>query len=378
MVAIVGVGLGLSIPLLSFEMERMGVSNALIGLNTAVAGLASIVTIPFVPRLAGRLGVGPLILASIATVTLSFLAFKLMPSFTLWFPLRFIFSAGLGALFVLSEFWITAAAPPDRRGLVMGVYATALAVAFAAGPAILVLVGTSGWPVYLIGTAMFALASLPLVAARRLTPTLKGTPHHSIMSFIAAAPAATLAAAIYGAAETGGFSLLPIYGLRLGFTSEQAAWLVSLLILGNVAFQIPVGLLSDRVDRRVVLLAAGAAGALGAAFIPFAAAQPLALKILLFIWGGAIGGLYTVGLAHLGARFAGGDLASANAAFVILYNVGLLLGPPAIGLGMDAADPHGFAGVLAGLFLVYVIVAALSLRHGSQPVPVRRTMRRKP
>src|SRR5215212_12250566 len=93
--------------------------------------------------------------AAIACVTaaavVSFLGFRLLHDIVWWFPLRFLFSASFGVLFVLSEYWINAVAPPDRRGFVMGIYATVLALGFAIGPAVLKLVGTTGWPPYLVG-----------------------------------------------------------------------------------------------------------------------------------------------------------------------------------------------------------------------------------
>jgi MFS family permease len=357
-VAAVGVALSLSIPLLSLEMERMGVSNTGIGINTAIAGLASVIVIPFVPQLAARTGVLPLLWGSVIVGALSLLAFKALWSFAWWFLLRFVFSAKLGVLFVLSEYWINAAAPPARRGLVMGVYATVLALGFATGPAVLAAVGTSGWPPYLAGAALFALASLPLAFAQGLTPEPRGGNKRGVLSFLGAAPAATLAALVFGAVETGGFALLALYGLRLGFALETAPYLLTAVALGNVALQIPIGLLSDRVDRRLVLLASGLSGLAGAALLPLVAANGAAFFAVLFLWGGLIGALYTVGLAHLGAKFSGGDLVSANAAFVILYNVGLVLGPPLVGAGMDAAPPHGFAWTLAAFCAVYVAVVA--------------------
>jgi MFS family permease len=311
-VTAVGIGLSLSIPLLSLEMERMGVSGAMIGLNTALSGIACIIIVPFVPRLAARLGVLTLLWLSIAVAILSFVSFKVFFDFAWWFPLRFLFASAFGTLFVLSEYWINAAAPPHRRGLVMGVYAAVLAIGFAIGPAALKIVGTSGWPPYLAGAALYALAALPLVAARGLSPALEGRAKRSILSFILAAPVATLAALVFGAAETGGFALLPIYGLRLGFDADDAAFLVSVLALGTVAFQIPIGLLSDRVDRRYVLVAAGLAGTLGAVLIPLAAGHGLAFYGTLFVWSGLIGALYTVGLAHLGARFTGARATSSG------------------------------------------------------------------
>jgi MFS family permease len=364
----VGIGLSLSIPLLSLEMERMGVSGTLIGLNTAVSGIASICIVPFVPRIALRVGVLPLLWLCIAVGAASLLAFKALYSFPWWFPLRFVFSAALGTLFVLSEYWINAAAPPGRRGLVMGIYATVLALGFAGGPGILVLVGTSGWPPYIAGAALFALAGLPLLLARGLSPDMGGGTGRSVFSFILAAPTATIGALVFGAAETGGFALLPVYGLQIGFDASAAAFLVSVVALGNVLLQIPIGLLSDRTDRRRLLLVIATVALISTGLIPGASGHPVALYGVLFVWGGVTGALYTVGLAHLGARFTGADLASANAAFVLLYCVGLVIGPPVAGAGMDALPPHGFPLSLAAFFAVYVAIVLWRMRT-TRPSP---------
>jgi MFS family permease len=363
--AIVGMAISLSMPLLSLEMERMGASATLIGLSTTVSGIAGMVTIPFVPKLAAKIGVARLMALSVACSVLMFPLFKATYSIAWWFPLRALYGIPLGALFVLSEYWINAAAPPERRGFVMGVYATVLSVGFAAGPAVLLVVGTSGWPPYLAGTAMLVLAALPIALARGLAPALPHGKQRGIVFFIVAAPAATLAALMFGAIETANFTLLPIYALRLGFTAENAAFFNTVLGLGNVVFQIPLGLLSDRMDRRVLLVVVGSIGVVGAAALPFVVALPAVFYVVLFVWGGIIAALYTVGLAHLGARFTGADLAGANAVFIMLYTLGLIGGTPLVGIAMDIYDPHGFAASLAALFGIYVaiVLARMALQR---------------
>lgn len=79
-VTVVGIGLSLSIPLLSIEMERRGASSTLIGLNTAVAGIASICTVPFVPRLAARVGVAPLLGLALLVGAISLALFPMLPA----------------------------------------------------------------------------------------------------------------------------------------------------------------------------------------------------------------------------------------------------------------------------------------------------------
>ena len=78
--------------------------------------------------------------------------------------------------------------------------------------------------------------------------------------------------------------------------------------------------------------------------------------VILFLWGGSIGGLYTVGLAHLAQRFTGADLAAVNSAFLFCYSAGALVGPALLGAGMEVSDPHGFAFALAGCFLAYLLL----------------------
>ncbi|WP_163066571.1 MFS transporter, partial [Acinetobacter baumannii] len=69
---------------------------------------------------------------------------------------------------------------------------------------------------------------------------------------------------------------------------------------------------------------------------------------------GIVSALYTVGLTHLGSRFRDADLAQANAAFVVMYSAGLIIGPPMAGLGMDLWPPNGLPATLAALFAAYV------------------------
>lgn len=358
-ISVVGIGISLSIPLLALEMEGRGISNSWIGINTAVAGIATIITAPFVPALVRRFGPRTLLGLAIAVTALSLPAFKLASSFVLWFPLRFALGAALCILFAVSEFWINAVAPPKRRGLIMGVYATALSIGAAVGPVILSVLGTQGWPPYLAGAAVLAAGLIPILLAKGMAPKIAGEGGgHGVLSFIRKSPSATLAALVFGAIETAVMSFLPLYGLRLGMPEGQASLLLTIAVLGNVAFQIPLGIISDRVDRRLLLIFCSFVGTVGAFVLPYVPVESLTFHVAIFLVTGIVGSLYTVGLAHLGARFHGADLAAANAAFVMLYSIGLVIGPPLVGFGMDLYNPYGFAVVIGTMLGMYVAVVS--------------------
>jgi MFS family permease len=356
-IAIAGLGLALSLPLISLRMEAAGFSSFAIGMNAAMAGLSSLVSAPFVPSVAHRVGTRTMLFVALALGAACLVAFPLSP-FWAWFPIRFAFGVSITVLFVMSEFWITAAAPEARRGLVMGIYATVLALGFAGGPLLLQAVGTQGFAPFVAGAAVFAVAAIPVALAGGNAPDVEGKAEISILSFLRAAPAATLAGFVYGAVETGAFSLLPVYAEQLGLGAVVATTLVTALSLGHVAFQIPLGWLADRVNRVGVLIGCGLVGILGAAALPFVApGGGVPLYALLFVWGGLIAGLYTIGLSLLGQRYAGPELATANAAFVALYSLGMLAGPSTMGSGMDWMGPHGLPVTIAVFFVGYCMAS---------------------
>jgi len=91
--------------------------------------------------------------------------------------------------------------------------------------------------------------------------------------------------------------------------------------------------------------------------------------LLVFVWGGFIAGIYTVGLAHLGSSFKGSDLAAANAAFAFLYAVGSIAGPGVGGIGIDVWRPYGLLVAVAGLGAL--LVAVVAWRILAVPRPIR-------
>lgn len=360
-----GIGLSMALPLLALVLQARGVSGTMIGLNTAMAGVASLLATPIAVPVARRCGiVGGFVLSSIVLV-ISFLLFYVVEDVWLWFPLRLFFHGGLTVLFVLSEFWINAAVPNAQRGLAMGIYGSVMSIGFAAGPMILGAVGASGPEPFLIGAMLLLLAMVPVLLARAVQPRISGEAHASMFRFVLLAPIATAAAFFFGAVESGSVSFLPLYGLETGLGEAGAALLVTALGLGNVFSQIPLGLIADRFDRRLVLLVCGIVGTIGALMLPIAHGNLPAMLAVVFVWGGIASGLYTVGLTHLGARFTGIDLVSANSAFVLMYSFGALTGPAAMGFAGDAFPPHGIAWVTAALLGTFTVIAFVFRRsHG--------------
>lgn len=357
-ISVVGIAIGLGIPLLSVILESRGYSPSMIGLNTAIAGVASIAAAPLATPIAMRFGVVWTMLAMILLGAVAFVGFYFAQSFWMWFPLRAVLHFALTVLFILSEFWISTCAPPHRRGLVLGIYATVLSLGFAAGPWLFSQIGSTGFLPFGLTFGFVMIAAIPVLLARSESPKIvseggKG----GFFRYIWIVPTATAAVLVFGAVETGGFALFPIYGQRVGYSEAEAALLLTMIGLGNFMLQIPIGMLSDRIgDRRKLLLICALVGLAGTLAMPLLTVNWHLMAGMLFVWGGVVAALYTVGLAHLGAQLSGRDLASANAAFIFCYGLGMILGPQVIGIFMDVFGPNGFGWALAVFFGGYIAI----------------------
>jgi MFS family permease len=359
-----GAGLSLGLPLLSLVLETRGISAGWIGINTAVAAFAALFVTPFVTPVTRRFGAAPVLSAALLITAISLIGFYFLPDFWMWFPLRLVFHSALGFVFVLTEFWLNALAPEDRRGLVMGVYATFLAGGFVVGPLILAATGSGGLLPFVLGALVILVAILPVAAARGQQPDLEGESKHSFLSFIFKVPVATVAALVFGAIEAGGMAIMPLYGIALGYGERDAALIVSAAAAGNIAFQIPIGLLADRMSKVTLLLVCGAVGVVGALAVPLVAHIFQPLYWVLFVWGGVVAGLYTVGISHLGANYRSSDLATANSAFVTMYAIGMFVGPPVFGAGLEWLPPHGPMWAMAAFFAFYLVIGGIWRRRG--------------
>jgi MFS family permease len=358
--AINAVGLSLSLPLLSVILNERGVSGLMIGLIAAMSGIATLTISPFASVFVHRFGVAATLIGSIIISAVSFFAFYFAQPLWLWFVLRFVNGAGLALTLVASEFWINALVAARRRGLVTGLYLAIQSVGFAVGPLLLAVIGPRGLAPFVAGTGLMLLAVLPALMGSGAAPATQTSPRlGTVLAFLLASPIATLAAFVFGAIE-GGMNLLPVYGMQIGKGETIAILLAGVVALGNLILQVPIGMLSDRLDRRKVLIACAAISTVGALLMPASVDNAWSFFALLFVWGGVVAALYSVGLALLEGSYRGTELASANAAFVMLYSAGRLAGPPLIGAGIDLWHPHGFAVMMAVFPAIYLTAAALT------------------
>ncbi len=219
----------------------------------------------------------------------------------MWLIPRFLFSLAVTAIFVMSESWINTIVAQENRGKVIAIYAACLSIGFAGGPALLALIGTNS--TYIVPLTLACL--IPVIFAALIAPNSIGALHKislkSLVDFFKLYPLPLAAAFVFGIFETSAFTFMPLWGLKNGHSAENSALLITMLNIGIIAFQMPLGILADKFSKQKIL-AFCVSALIIFSIILIVYAQNLTLYplyALIFLWGGIAAALYTIGLVWL-------------------------------------------------------------------------------
>ena len=357
-VTVFAVAQGLTYPLLSFILERQGTTPGLIGLSAAMTPLGFIVSAPLIPALVRRVGGARFAILCSILAALALIAIGWTQEVWAWMPLRFLLGFFANPLYVISETWLISIAPALRRGRIMGLYSSIVSGGFAIGPLSLGMVGTQGWPPFVIGIVAFLLCGLIVLA---VVPRLPQMPQEgeatSVGSFLALAPLLLFAVFAAAAFEQVLLSLFAVYGTALGSAEERIASLITCFIAGNAVLQIVLGRVAEQFGSRRTMLCSALASLAGCLLLPLIFNSWLIWPVM-FVWGGVSFGLYTLSLIQLGERFTGQTLIAGNAAFAFVWGIGGIVGSPATGLAMQRVGHQGLPlslGLLCCALAVFLV-----------------------
>jgi MFS family permease len=353
---------GLTYPLLSLLMERRGVPALLIGLNAGsfAAGLAAATLL--VHRLTQMARGDRLIIGALVGVSACLSMFAATDNLAIWFVARFLLGFFVSVIYVLSEAWLNEAAPDRIRGRVSGFYGASICIGFAAGPLAIPLLGTeSGLPFAIMAVYIAAVAFCVGIVSRRARTQPAHAPTGAMFEFVRRAPVLAAMVLAFGFADIAAVSAMPVYFVRTGYSEAFAALSITVMTLPTAVAQPFVGLLLDKVSRRLVAASCGAIAALAYLSVPFLSSE-IALLAAFVLIGAASFSLYTCALTLLGQHYSGALLLGGSAAYALSYAIGSAAGSAGTGAVMDLFGPAA-APALAGLVLVAFTALFLSSRR---------------
>ncbi len=346
------------LPLLSVSLRAKGISDGWVGLISGLPWVGLLAVSGYVPRLMHRLGLQRMVLLGMGLSVLVFLSFAATSAVAVWGALCLVLGVSLGLRWAGMDTWINGSVPEHLRGRLIGAYELVLSGSMAAGPGLLALIGHAGPEPVLAAAGVVMVSMLLLGLAGREQSVMDEHPGSvKAATVLRGEVAAFVGIGLVGLTEASNLSLLPVMGLGLGTGLHRAALLVVVCQTGVALGALLCGALADKLDRRKLKLATAGLMVLLPPTLPLALAHGAVWPVLA-LWGLAQGGLFTVGMVKLGTRYSGAALARAMSLAMVIYTLGGIFAPPAMGGVMALLGP---TGLVYGLAVIAVAgVAAIA------------------
>lgn len=356
------------LPLIPLRLDAMGISASWIGLNAAASTMAILVIAPTITRILNRIGYAGAVGLGTFLYAMTLVGMLVWQQYAAWTALRFIGGLGLTLQWISCESWLNQASPDHLRGRMISLYIASFIGGTAVGAAALDYLGTSGARPFQAMIALSLVAAAAILYGWRHAPPTGKLPKAAMRMAVRQAPRLMSSALMMGLAQGSALGLMALYGVRAGLSQSQAVWMHAMFLAGGVVLQGPIGWAADRYERHrllaIVALLAAAIGVLAHAVVGSGATIPL--YMLWFLDGGLTFGTYTVALALLGSRFQGNGMAAANAAFIMIWELGTLSGAPLSSSAIEMIGAVGFPLVLAVAMAVVVGLAMWRASSGER------------
>jgi MFS family permease len=366
-VAVVGLGLGATIPLTALALTQAGRGSDIVGIMTAMQAGGGLAIAPFASRIATRHGARETIVGTVIVAALATIAMQFSGNLWLWAVLRFLCGAALMLLFTIGEAWVTQLADDSTRGRVVAIYATNFTLFQMTGPVLVSVIGDWQAARFAVCGAIFLLA-LPALAMIRVSPHALdsdevGHGGADWRQVVPRMPALIVGTGFFALFDTLALSLMPLFAMSHGIAANVGVLFASAILLGDTTMQFPIGWLADRVGRAKVHAGAGVVVALSLPLLPWAVNHPWICWPLLFVTGAAAGSVYTLSIVACGERFRGAALVTATAMVGASWSVASFGGPIIAGTLMERVGANALIAVLFAAVMAFLAAARWEARR---------------
>ena len=381
-IALIMLGNGLQSTLLGVRATLEGFGTATTGLVMTGYFLGFLAGSVVVPRLVGNVGHIRVFAAVASLASASTLLHTVFVTPASWFLIRVVTGFCFAGLFVVAESWINDAATNRTRGQLLSVYMIMVFGGVGSGQLLLNLADPRGFELFVVVSVLVSVALIPITLSVGRAPAFEAPESTSMRTLFRASPLGVAGAFLIGIAHSALFAMGPVFATEIGLPVDRTALFIAAALFGGLILQWPIGWLSDRFDRRRVIvvatwIATGSSVAAGMGGVD-SYAMLIAFTALL---GGTSMPLYSLCSAHTNDHLTPRQIVAASATLVLVGGFGLTMGPLLAAALMRFGGPPGLFWLIAvvhgciGVFGLYRMVrrepVPLDEQRTYQPVSLR-------
>ncbi len=328
-VVLVGLGNGFFFTLLGLRMSAEGVSGGLIGIVGSAYFAGMFTGTLFCERIIRRVGHIRAFSVFAAMSAAAAILHPLLPEPLVWVLLRFAMGFAMAGYFMVVESWLQFEATNETRGRSFALYILAHTAGAGLGP-LLLIADPGSYQLFAIAALLYTLALLPVALTTMSNPVLEASTRFGIRDLYAISPVAVVGSFTIGLGISSFSALGSVYAERIGLTAAAISFFMVAPRVGGFIMQYPMGILSDRFDRRHVMVALTlSTAAVGVILAAVGSASLIVLLLLVCLFGAASAPIYSTVVAHANDYVEPRNFVAASAGLIFAHGLGAmgLFGP---------------------------------------------------
>lgn len=367
-------------------MVGNGLQGTLLGLRGSVEGFSP-TTMSYVmsgyflgflggsymaPELIRRVGHVRVFAALGSLISAAFILYAALPDPIVWVVMRIIVGFCFAGVYVVAESWLNDAATNETRGQALSAYVIVQMVGIVSAQVLLNFADVGGFTLFVVMSVLVSIAFMPILLSSTTAPVFRATKRMSLKELFIVSPLGCVSIFLLGGIFAILFGMASVYGTEIGMSVSEISIFVGLIYMGGLIWQYPIGWVSDRMDRRQLIIAITLFGGLTLLLGMFLTDFQIVRYLLAFIVGGVANPLYSLILAYTNDYLEPDDMASASGGLIFINGVGAVGMPIVAGWSMTNFGPNSFFVILATLLTGIAGYAAYRTTKRA-PTPVEET-----
>ncbi len=345
------IGNGLQGTLLGVRGEIEGFTTFELSLVTSAYFVGFLGGSRLTPEAIRRVGHVRVFAALASFISAALILYPAMTYSWAWILLRVIIGFSFSGVYVTAESWLNNAASNETRGKTLSLYMIVQMAGIVIAQQLLNVADPAGYILFVIPSVLVSLSFAPILLSIVPTPAFGTTKNMSLRELYTISPTSFVGMILLGGVFSAQFGMSAVYASQIGMSVREISSFVSAIFVGALVLQYPIGWLSDRMDRRVLILAVSVAGALGCAIGWFGGSNIYALLLSAFIIGGMSNPLYSLLIAYANDYLDADDMAAASGGLLFVNGLGAIAGPVLTGWMMTTIGASAFWLFLAVLMV---------------------------
>ena len=277
-----------------------------------------------------------------------------------WFVARFLSGFCIAGIMIIVEGWLNSISSNENRGQLFSIHMVVVWGGLALGQGLFVIDNPAGVSLFMLASILLSVSLIPILLTEIKAPDTEVQESLGIKALWKASPSGVMTLGVSGLASAGFFGVGTIYAIKSGLTVSETALFMTLFIGFGAVSQWPLGWLSDKIDRRKVILLCCVVVTSICILLSIFEFSKTVFLILNGLIGASTLPLYSLGVAQTNDRLKPSQMVSASGTIIFVYSVFAALGPFSMSYFINLFDELGFLLYLSGVhILIAVIVFAM-------------------